>query len=363
MPVFKNEDNGTWYVMARYVNWKGERKQKCKRGFTTKKEAQEWERMFQLQNSSDLDMSFEAFTELYIRDVKNRLKENTWLTKEHIIRTKILPFFGKLKISEISTKEIITWQNEMLAYRDEKKKPYSQTYLKTLHNQLSAIFNHAVRYYELRSNPATKVGNMGSEEHKEMLFWTKEEYKKFSFEMMDKPVSFYAFEMLYWCGIREGELLALTAVDFNFDKETVTINKSYQRLHGEDVITTPKTKKSNRTIKMPHFLCEEMQEYLGMLYGLKKKDRIFTVTKSYLHHEMDRGAKAAGVKRIRIHDLRHSHISLLIDMGFSAVAIADRVGHESIEITYQYAHLFPSKQTEMAKRLDDLGKGDFENVS
>lgn len=310
MPVFKNEDNGTWYVMARYVNWKGERKQKCKRGFATKKEAQEWERMFQLQTSSDLDMSFEAFTELYINDVKNRLKENTWLTKEHIIRTKILPFFGKLKISEISTKEIIAWQNEMLAYRDDKKKPYSQTYLKTLHNQLSAIFNHAVRYYELRSNPAAKVGNMGSEEHKEMLFWTKEEYKKFSYEMMDKPVSFYAFEMLYWCGIREGELLALTAADFNFDKETVTINKSYQRLHGEDVITTPKTKKSNRTIKMPHFLCEEMKEYLGMLYGLKKKDRIFTVTKSYLHHEMDRGAEAAGVKRIRIHDLRHPYVKL-----------------------------------------------------
>ena len=357
MPVFKNEDNGTWYVMARYVNWKGERKQKCKRGFATKKEAQEWERMFQLQNSSDLDMSFEAFTELYIRDVKNRLKENTWLTKEHIIRTKILPFFGKLKISEISTKEIITWQNEMLAYRDEKKKPYSQTYLKTLHNQLSAIFNHAVRYYELRSNPAAKVGNMGSEEHREMLFWTKEEYKKFAFEMMDKPVSFYAFEMLYWCGIREGELLALTLADFDFDKETVTINKSYQRLHGEDVITTPKTKKSNRTIQMPDFLCQEMQEFFKMQYGLKKKDRIFTVTKSYLHHEMDRGAKAAGVKRIRIHDLRHSHISLLIDMGFSAVAIADRVGHESIEITYRYAHLFPSKQKEMANRLDDLGKG------
>lgn len=363
MPVFKNEDNGTWYVMARYVNWKGERKQKCKRGFATKREAQEWERMFKLQTSSDLDMSFEAFTELYINDVKNRLKENTWLTKEHIIRTKILPYFGKLKISEISTKEIIAWQNEMLAYRDEKKKPYSQTYLKTLHNQLSAIFNHAVRYYELRSNPAAKVGNMGREEHKEMLFWTKEEYKKFSFEMMDKPVSFYAFEMLYWCGIREGELLALTPADFNFDKETVTINKSYQRLKGQDVITSPKTKKSNRTIKMPQFLCEEMKEYLGMIYGLKKKDRIFTVTKSYLHHEMDRGAKAVGVKRIRIHDLRHSHISLLIDMGFSAVAIADRVGHESIDITYQYAHLFPSKQIEMAEKLDDLGKGDFENVS
>ena len=155
----------------------------------------------------------------------------------------------------------------------------------------------------------------------------------------------------------KAELLALTAADFDFEKETVRINKSYQRLHGEDVITTPKTKKSNRTIKMPKFLCEEMQEYLGMLYGLKKKDRIFTVTKSYLHHEMDRGSKAAGVKRIRIHDLRHSHISLLIDMGFSAVAIADRVGHESIEITYRYAHLFPSKQKEMAIKLDFMNKG------
>ena len=357
MPVFKNESNGTWYVMARYVNWKGERKQKCKRGFATKKEAQEWERMFQLQNSSDMDMSFEAFTELYIRDMKSRLKENTWLTKEHIIRTKILPYFGKLKISEISTKEVIAWQNEMLAYRDEKKKPYSQTYLKTLHNQLSAIFNHAVRYYELRSNPAAKAGNMGSEEHKEMLFWTKEEYQRFAEEMMDKPISYYAFQMLYWTGIREGELLALTPADFDFDRGTVKISKTYQRLKGKDVITSPKTKKSNRTIQMPDFLCEEMQEFFKMQYGLKKKDRIFTITKSYLHREMDRGAEAAGVKRIRIHDIRHSHISLLIDMGFSAVAIADRVGHESIEITYRYAHLFPSKQKEMANRLDDLGKG------
>lgn len=308
--------------------------------------------MFQLQTSSDLDMSFEAFTELYTRDIKSRLKENTWLTKEHIIKTKILPYFGKLKISEISTKDVIAWQNEMLAFRNERRKPYSQTYLKTVHHQLSAIFNHAVKHYDLRSNPAAKAGSMGDKEGGKISFWTKDEYKRFADEMMDKPTSFYAFEMLYWCGIREGELLALTAGDFDFDKGTVTINKSYQRLHGQDVITSPKTKKSNRTIKMPQFLCEEMQEYIGMLYGLKKKDRIFTITKSYLHHEMDRGAKAAGVKRIRIHDLRHSHISLLIDMGFSAVAIADRVGHESIEITYHYAHLFPSKQTEMADKLN-----------
>ena len=245
----------------------------------------------------------------------------------------------------------------MLAYRNEENKPYSSSYLKTLHNQLSAIFNYAVRFYDLRSNPAAKAGNMGSEERKEMLFWTKEEYQKFSEVMMDKPISYYAFQMLYWTGIREGELLALTPADFDFEKGTVKISKTYQRIKGEDMITSPKTEKSNRTIQLPKFLCDEMQDYLKMLYDVGLEDRVFPITKSYLHREMDRGSKAAGVNGIRIHDLRHSHISLLIDMGFSAVAIADRVGHESIEITYRYAHLFPSKQKEMAIKLDFMNKG------
>lgn len=179
---------------------------------------------------------------------------------------------------------------------------------------------------------------------------------------MDKPMSFYAFEMLYWCGIREGELLALTAKDFDFKARTVTINKSYQRLKGKDVITSPKTKKSNRTISMPQILCEEMQEYLNMFYSKADNERIFPITKHYLKHEMVRGSKAAGVKTIRIHDIRHSAVSLLIEMGFSALAIADRVGHESIDITYRYAHLFPSKQLEMADKLDierlKMEKGD-----
>ena len=195
---------------------------------------------------------------------------------------------------------------------------------------------------------------MGKEQTKEMQFWTTEEYKKFSDAIMDKPMSFYAFEILYWTVVRLGECLALCNNDFDFTKNTVRINKSYQRLEGKDLITTPKTPKSNRTIKIPKFLSEEMQEYFAMLYGYKDNDRIFQVTKSFLHHEMERGAKAAGVKKIRIHDLRHSHISALIDMGFSAVAIADRVGHESIDITYRYAHLFPSKQIEMADKLDNI---------
>lgn len=352
MAAFKNEKNGTWFVQFRYTDWKGERQQKFKRGFATKREAQEWEREFLTQKHADVTMAFESFVELYEKDIRPRLKENTWLTKENIIKKKILPYFEKRKLCDISAKDVIEWQNEIRELTDKSGKKYSQTYLKTVHNQLSALFNHAVRYYGLKSNPAAIAGNMGTEERKEMNFWTVEEYKRFSETMMDKTLSYYAFEMLYWCGIREGEMLALTPADFDFKAETVTINKSYQRLHGEDIITTPKTEKSNRTISIPKFLSDEMQDYLKMLYDVGLNDRMFPVTKSYLHREMGRGSKEAGVKRIRIHDIRHSHISLLIDMGFSATAIADRVGHESIEITYNYAHMFPSKQTEMADKLD-----------
>ena len=290
--------------------------------------------------------------DLYTADMKTRLKENTWATKDHIIRTKLLPYFGKLKMSSITPQQIIRWQNELINYRDKNGKPYSPVYLKTIQNQLSAIFNHAVRYYNLKENPCVKAGSMGKKKSREMLFWTKDEYLKFIDAMMDKPLSFYAFEMLYWCGIREGELLALTPADFDFQKRTVTISKSYQRISGRDVITTPKTEKSNRTITMPRFLVEEIQEYLAMQYDIGLNDRLFPITKNYLYREMQRGCKETGVKSIRIHDLRHSHISLLIDQGFSVVGIADRVGHESIDITYNYAHLFPSKQTEMADKLD-----------
>lgn len=350
MAVYKDK-HGKWYVSVYFVDWKGERARKLKRGFGTKREAQEWERQFLNQSKEDLDMSFEAFVELYKRDLRERLKRSTWLMKTSVIDQKILPYFRKKKVQEIKPTDIIAWQNVMLTWRDENGKGYSPTYLKTIHNQCSAIFNHAVRYYELKSNPAAKAGNMGKEKTKEMLFWTKPEYQCFSDAMMDKPVSFYAFEILYWCGLRLGEMLALTAADFDFVKNTVRINKSYQRIGCEDVVTDPKTAKSIRTVQMPDFLAEEMKDYIKSLYGIGNSERIFPISKNYLHHEMDRGCKATGVKRIRIHDLRHSHVSLLIDMGFSAVAIADRVGHESIDITYRYAHLFPTTQQEIANKL------------
>lgn len=190
MPVYKNSKNGSWYVMVRYTDWRGERKQKCQRGFTTKKEAQEWERQFLLQIKADMDMTLESFCKLYEKDVRPRLKLNTWLTKEHIIKAKILPYLGKRKLSEITAKDVIDWQNEIRTLKTPSGKTLSPTYLKTIHAQLSSIFNHANRYYDLSINPAKKAGMMGVEESKEMLFWTKEEYLQFAEAMMAKPLSY-----------------------------------------------------------------------------------------------------------------------------------------------------------------------------
>ena len=221
MAVYKEEKTNTWRVIYRSTDWTGERKQSQGRGFKTKREALAWEREQLNKATADLDMTFASFVEQYTADMKTHIKENTWATKDHIIRTKLLPFFGKLKMCNITAQQIITWQNEMLDHKDENGKKYTPVYLRSVNSQLSAIFNHAVRYYNLRENPCKKAGSMGKKKNREMLFWTKEEYLKFAEVMMDKPLSFYAFEMLYWCGIREGELLALTPADFDFEKCTV----------------------------------------------------------------------------------------------------------------------------------------------
>ena len=354
MPAYKDKESNTWYVNFYYNDWIGERKKKLKRGFKTKREAQEWERNFLNVKAETLDMTFEAFVKLYEQDVRPRLRRNTWITKEYILKEKLIPYFGKKKMNEIKPSDIIKWQNTLTTMTDENERPlYSRKYLKTIQSQLSAIFNHAVRLYSLRQNPVHVAGPIGGDDRtEEMKIWTKEEYRKFSEAVSDNVESFTAFEILYWGGLRLGEMLALTKEDIDFDNNEIRVTKSLQRIEGEIVITPPKTKKGIRTVKIPEFLTREIEMFIRMQYGLRDENRIFMLSKSFLHHELDRGCDATGVKRIRIHDLRHSHVSMLIDMGFTPVDVANRVGHENIDITMHYAHMFPKKQLEIANRLE-----------
>lgn len=354
MKAEKDKKTGKWLIQYRYTDWQGKRRKSTKRGFATKREAEEWLRNFLITQKADFDMKFADFWKMYCADMETRLREHTMRTKKYIVELKILPYFGNKRVNDITAADIRQWQNELI------KMGYSPTYLKTINNQLSAIFNYAVRYYDLKSNPCAKAGSMGKSKAEEMDFWTGEEFRKFIDSVMNKRLSYMAFITLYWTGMRMGELLALNPKDVDLEKRTISITKSYQRLGKKDVITPPKTPKSKRVITIPEFLAADIKDYMDSLYELQENDRLFPITKYYLEHEMQRGIKESGVKRIRVHDLRHSHASMLIELGFSPLEIANRLGHEKVETTLNtYAHLYPNKQTKLAERLDSEYREDL----
>ncbi len=351
MKAEKDKKTGKWLIQYRYTDWKGNRKKSTKRGFSTKREAEEWLRNFLMSQQADFNMSFDEFVKLYCEDMTPRLREHTMKTKKHIIELKIIPFFGKKSMNAITPADIRKWQNELMT------KKYSQTYLRTINNQLTAIFNYAVQYYDLKNNPCKKAGSIGKNKADEMNFWTKEEFSTFIEGIMDKQRSYTAFMVLFWTGMRIGELLALTPSDIDFEEKTIHISKSYQRIDGKDVITPPKTQKSNRIITIPDFLLADLKDYMNNIYCLEDTDRLFPVTKYYMEHEMKRGVKNSGVKRIRIHDIRHSHCAMLMEMGITPLEAAERLGHERVETTLNtYAHLYPNKQRKLSDKLEQIYK-------
>ncbi|MGB6178867.1 tyrosine-type recombinase/integrase [Carnobacterium sp.] len=279
------------------------------------------------------------------------MKEN----KKYVINTKILPFFEDLPINQIDSLKIRKWQNWLLKQETSQGKKLSQTYIKTINNQISAILNYAVKFYNLPSNPIHKTGSIGKKHADTMQFWTLDEFNQFIEAVSDKPTSKIIFNLLFWTGIRSGELLALNGKDFDKVNLTLNVNKSYARLNRRDIISEPKTPKSKRVISLSESLFEDLDEYINKIYDYDPEARLFPVDKFYLQNEMKRGSKNADVKKIRTHDLRHSHASLLVEMGCSPILIQERLGHEEIETTLRtYSHLYPNKQQDMAKQMNDL---------
>lgn len=323
-----------------------------KRGFKLQRDAKEWERNFLETQQADLTMTFESFVEIYMEDMRHRLREKTIIHKQRLINLYLLPFLGKVPVSQITPANIRKWQNELTDHRNSQGKTYAQTTLRAIHNQLTAILNYAVRYYDLKENPCRKAGSIGKGHADEMQFWTSDEFKRFIEKVSDIPQAKAGFLTLYYTGLRIGELLALEYDDINFKECKLSVNKSYQRFKGRDVITPPKTPKSVRIVTIPEFLRDELKIYTDRIYGLRKHDRIFPCTRCFFEHKMRLGTMDGEVKRIRLHDLRHSHASMLINMGFSPLTIADRLGHEKVETTLNtYSHLFPQKRDEVSEKL------------
>lgn len=361
------KDGERYRVMYRYTSPNGERKSSCKRGFKLQKDAKKWEKeelpaiIRQLEHEETLDENL-TMTELiseYMDFTKLRRRESTADNKKNIIDSKILPFFANKKVYDITTNDVRKWQNRILSMKKSNGENYSSTYLRTINNQLSAILNYAVVYHNLPSNPVLKIERLGTKQaDKEREFWTLEEYTKFSKAIQEKPEFYYAFQVFFWCGLRLGELQALTKADVDLDNMTLRVSNSFTK--KEQANGKTKTPNSKRTVHMPKELTEELNEYLDSLYGIKESNRLFEISKSAFHKAMTEYSQKAGVKRITIHGLRHSHISLLMNYVncASVMDIAKRVGHKSPDITMIYSHRYSNKDEIIASQLNEMMKGD-----
>lgn len=350
MPVYQDKEQGTWFVKCYYKDYTGKRRQRKKRGFKLQRDAKEWERNFLETHQQDLTITFDNFVRIYLDDMGNRLRENTFLRKKSMIQNQILPFFGNMELSQISVADIRRWQNEKTS-----SKKYKETYLRQLNVQLSAIFNYAVRYYGLGQNPCTNTESIGKSKANRIDYWTHEEFNRFVKTLDDLPERKIGFLILYYTGMRIGELLALTIGDIDIDKNTIAITKSLQRINKTDIITPPKTPKSVRTITIPLKLSHEIEQHIEKIYDAKPATRLINLKKNVFNDTIRKYAKKSGLKEIRLHDLRHSHASLLINMGISPLVIAERLGHENVETTLNtYSHIFPHKKDEVAELLDNL---------
>ena len=346
--VIKDENKSRkWRVQLSYKDIDGKVKRKQKRGFNSKREAQEWERNFLNSLNTTANITFANLTEAYLNDMKHRLKASTMETKVTLIMQHVQPFFAELEIKNITPLVVRSWQSELL------KSSYSKTYIKTINNQLSAILNYAVKYYHLPSNPVHIAGTIGKKKADEMNFWTLEEFNTY-ISVINSPLELAVFNTLYYGGMRIGELLALTLNDIDFKENTININKTYTMVKGREYVTEPKTPKGNRSICMPVHVMNLLCEYVKTLYKLRSTDRIFTIPRSKPGKWMKKYCKLSNVKLIRLHDLRHSHASLLISLDVNIMTISDRLGHENTQTTWDtYGHLYPNKRKEVAEKLNN----------
>ena len=369
MPQYKYQvSNGIkWMAKFNYTDPQtGTSKTIYKRGFSNKRSAKQYEENFleSILNESQtpqevISKTFgNVFQEYLMSHKRADIKDSSLGTKFNIFSHHIFPYFESTPIDQITADDIANWQATIKHLQKSNGKPFSDSYLRTIQSQFNSIINYAHSKGYLKLNPLADIKNMGIKDNR-VVFWSPEEYELFAYHAMNYPNYYYAYEILYWCGLRQGEMFALTLDDIDLNNQVIHVTKTYHRVNCQDVITTPKTPSSIRTVSMPAFLCDEIREYIAMLYEPKGSQRLFaTLTKSNLTKNFHSIITKAGLKPITLHGLRHSHVSLLISKKYDIFEVSKRIGHKSVKTTQDiYGHLFDSVQKSIANDLNELRRG------
>ena len=358
----KKADNGTYYFRANlgYHPITGKQIQKYRSGFATKKEAREEYSKLILSSAKELDekkktVSFQTFTEeTYLPWYKTQVKESTYLNRYSTIQ-KHFAYFYKMATDEIEPIHVQSWQLELA-------KQFSPNYIHVVQGLLSLAFDRAIVLGIAKKNPSRMIGNIKSKKT-QVDFWTLEEFQKVISLLYKgdyyEHYLFISFWVLFMTGMRIGEAAALLWSDIDFDTGLLSITKTmYYKSMDDFKPVEPKTQASVRTIYIDKDTIRELKAWQEVQKKvLKNCDYVLSyngipTSKHTLPRALEKLAELAGVHRIKIHALRHSHASLLISMGENPLLIKERLGHEKIQTTLgTYGHLYPNTNLEVANKL------------
>ena len=409
-PIYKKDEKNKKWKFRAILNVDGQLKDIKRRGFESKKDAKtaydelilSYEGYLPLEENEDSVSILEKEPSLKIIDKKNenlgwgvsieelyekyaafaetQIKSGSIRSATDALQKHVLPYFENRDVATITAEEIKNWKLEIA------DKKYSFRYKSKIYSAFSGMISYGVKYMKFPYNIVKQVGNFkNNDPKKEMLFWTEEEFLRF-IKVVDDNFYKLVFTTLYLTGMRKGESLALTWGDIDFQRKEINISKSLNRKrakkgggviltnHPENPssfgwhvsknrsyeITTPKNKASYRQILMPDNLFEMINEYYmfeKQCYGFSNNAFVFggqlPISDQTLRRRFNSFAEKAGVKRIRVHDLRHSHASLLINKGQNILIVSKRLGHSNIMQTLNtYSHLMPNMQLEIVGALN-----------
>lgn len=347
MSVYYDEVKKTYYCKFSYVDWTGKTRWTTKRGFDGKKKAAKYEREFKQNNKESPNITVSELIEAYLADCKIRIRASTYLNKKRSLNKYVKPYLGDIKLIDLSPARLRKWQNMLLSSKKTNGKKIKKSSANSVQLHFTAMLNYAVKYYNLQKNPLTTVGSIGAHLNS-INFWEESEFRS-AIEFVSTDEYKTTFYILFFSGMRVGELKALDLDDIDFATNRINISKSYSPAAKK--ITEPKTPNSIRSIVMPAAVMDIVKSYTDSLPFIPSP--LFPKTGRAIGDQLRKIAKLAGVKKIRVHDLRHSHVSYLIHHNIPITAISKRVGHKNPSITLKiYSHMYKESDNDISQIMD-----------
>ncbi|WP_432646079.1 tyrosine-type recombinase/integrase [Mitsuokella sp.] len=346
--AYEKDGNTLYYVTFYCKQWDGTNKKVKKMGFMRQADAAQYERDYRDKLAGSPSMTFGALCDSFLADYKHHVRESTYIIRQKTIKNHLFPAFSKTPLNKLTPSMIRDWQNSLIA--SGQYKPAS---LSLFHAILTQVLKFACKYYGLPQNPATIAGSMGTlKRQHDISYWTREQFARFILSGLP-PEYIAIFSTLFWTGCRVGECLALTAADIDLQQNSISITKTMTRIETGEKIGPPKTENSRRVISIPSPLAMILADWIKRT-DAAPNEQLFKYKAKSVGNRLTIQAKKVGLPHIRVHDLRHSHASMLINLGTPPKMVQERLGHASIQITLDlYSHLYPDRQKDLAKRLSE----------